>query len=98
MLVDPVSPAATSSWVRVSATVQILHRAETDRVVYLDALPCIHNLHPTYAKLIADVSYCQWSGIACCETAGDFFNQYCSQGSQSVAQIFLTGKTSHQYE
>ena len=42
--------------------------------------------------LLTDVSYCQWSGVACCETAGDFFSQYCSQGSQSVAQIFLTGK------
>lgn len=42
----------------------------------------------------AGVSYCSWYGVACCQTAGDFFSQYCSQGAQSVAQIFLTGKAS----
>lgn len=41
----------------------------------------------------AGQSYCYWQGVACCQTAGDFFTQYCSLGSQSVAQIFLTGMT-----
>ena len=67
----------------------------SDTMASLDAClqACYHS--PTYLSvlLITDVSYCQWSGVACCETAGDFFSQYCSQGSQSVAQIFLTGKT-----
>ena len=46
------------------------------------------------ANVFADSSYCDWVGVACCQTAGDFFSQYCTQGSQSVAQIFITGKAS----
>lgn len=54
-------------------------------------MPELHPVVQFVTFLYADQSYCYWLGVACCQTAGDFFTQYCSLGSQSVAQIFLTG-------
>ncbi|KAL3137643.1 hypothetical protein ABBQ38_004919 [Trebouxia sp. C0009 RCD-2024] len=49
------------------------------------------NLLGKVAWNTANVSYCNWLGVACCQSTGDFYTQYCSLGSQSVAQIFVTG-------
>lgn len=47
--------------------------------------------HPWYTP---GTSYCQWYGVLCCLTIDISYTAFCTQGSQSVAGIRMTGKPS----
>ena len=83
--------AAVLSIFHTLGTSFVAHAANHSKALAAARDMCSFVLQQTV--LTADVSYCYWQGVACCQTAGDFFSQYCSKGSQSVAQIFLTGQT-----